>query len=64
METVMKYPQALFTDADVAEATHGMGATVLKPRKAKRTAMRVKSSKGFVKGTSGFAMGYPRKTFV
>jgi hypothetical protein len=60
----MRESKALFTESDVAEATAGMGATVLKPRKAKRTAMRVKSSKGFVKGTAGFATGYPRKTFV
>ena len=55
---------AQFTTADVAEATKGMGATVLKPRKAKRPVCRVKSSKGFVKGSSGFATGYPRKVFV
>lgn len=55
---------ALFTDADVAEATKGMGATVLKPRKAKPVAMRVKSSKGFVKGSGGIAAGYPRKAFA
>lgn len=60
----MREAKALFTDADVAEATAGMGATVLKPRKAKRTAMRVKNSKGFAKGSSGFATGYPRKTFI
>ena len=64
METVMKYAQALFTDAEVAEATRGMGATVLKPRKIKRPVCSAKTSKGFVKGTSGFATGYPRKTFV
>lgn len=55
---------AQFTTADVAEVTKGMGATVLKPRKAKRPVCRVKSSKGFVKGSSGFATGYPRKVFV
>ena len=59
----MRESKALFTDADVAAATAGLGATVLK-RKAKRTAMRVKSSKGFARGTGGFATGYPRKTFV
>jgi len=57
-------PIAQFTDKDVAEATQGMGATVLKPRKIKRPVCSAKTSKGFVKGTSGFAMGYPRKTFV
>ena len=56
--------KALFTDADVAEATKGMGATVLKPRKAKKPQCRAKSSKGFVKGSGGFAAGYPSKTFV
>ena len=60
----MRESKALFTDADVAEATAGMGATVLKPRKAKRTAMRVKNSKGFARGSAGFAVGYPRKTFI
>ena len=56
--------RALFTEADVAEATRGMGATVLKPRKAKAQACRAKNSKGFVKGTGGIAAGYPRKTFI
>lgn len=56
--------KAQFTDADVAEATKGLGATVLKPRKAKKPQCRAKSSKGFVKGTGGLSTGYPRKTFV
>ncbi len=56
--------KAQFTDADVAEATRGLGATVLKPRKAKKPQCRAKSSKGFVKGTSGIAVGYPSKVFV
>ena len=56
--------KAQFTDADVAEATKGLGATLCKPRKAKKPVARVKSSKGFVKGTSGIAAGYPSKTFV
>jgi len=56
--------KALFTEADVAEATKGLGATVLKPRKAKPQACRAKSSKGFVKGSGGIAAGYPRKVFV
>ena len=60
----MREVKAQFTDADVAEATNGMGATVLKPRKAKRTAMRVKSSKGLARGSNGFAVGYPRKVFA
>ena len=59
----MKY-DAQFTDADVAEATRGMGATVLKARKAKRVAMRVKGTKGVVRSTGGFAVGYPRKVFA
>ena len=41
-----------------------MGATVLKPRKAKKPVCRAKSSKGLVKGTGGFATGYPRKVSV
>ena len=60
----MKYPQALFTEADVAEATQGMGATVLKPRKIKKPVCSAKTSKGYTKGTSGFATGYPRKVFA
>jgi len=56
--------KAQLTDADVAEATKGLGATVCKPRKAKKPQCRAKSSKGFVKGTGGLATGYPRKTFV
>ena len=60
----MKYPQAQFTNKDVAEATDGLGATVLKPRKAPRAVARVKQSKGYTKGTSGFAVGYPGKVFV
>jgi len=57
-------PIAQFTEAEVAEATRGMGATVLKARKIKKPVCSAKTSKGFVKGTSGFAMGYPRKTFI
>jgi hypothetical protein len=59
METV-----AQFTHADVALATQGLGATVLKTRKAPKMVARVKQSKGFVKGTNGFAVGFPVKTFV
>ncbi len=55
---------AQFTEADVAEALRGLGATVLKPRKAPRVVARVKQSKGFVKGSNGFAVGYPIKVFV
>lgn len=60
----MKYAQAQFNDADVALATQGLGATVLKTRKAPKMVARVKQSKGFVKGTNGFAVGFPIKTFV
>lgn len=60
----MRESKAQFTDADVAEATAGLGATKLKPRKARKPQCRVKSSKGFVKGSAGFAVGYPSKTFV
>jgi hypothetical protein len=58
------YPVAQFTSKDVAEATQGMGATVLKPRRAPRAVARVKQSKGFVRGSNGFAVGYPNKVFV
>ena len=40
----------------------GGSIEVIKPRKAPATKMRGKTSKGFVQGSSGFAMGYPRKT--
>lgn len=35
-----------------------------KKRKAPKTKMSSKSSRGFVSGTSGFAVGFPSKTFV
>jgi hypothetical protein len=35
-----------------------------KKRKAPKTKMSSKSSRGFMGGTGGFATGYPRKTFV
>jgi hypothetical protein len=57
-------PVAQFTEADVAEAVRGLGATVLKPRKAPKAQARVKQSKGFIKGSNGFAVGYPVKVFV
>jgi hypothetical protein len=57
-------PVAQFTEADVAEAVRGMGATVLKPRKAPKAQARVKQSKGFIRGSNGFAVGYPGKVFV
>ncbi len=53
---------AQFTAEDIAEATNGLGATKLKPRKAKPQACRTKASKGYVKGSNGFATGYPRTT--
>ena len=55
---------AQFTEAEVAEAVRGMGATVLKPRKAPKAQARVKQSKGFIRGSNGFAVGYPGKVFV
>jgi hypothetical protein len=55
---------AQFTEAEVTDAMRGMGATVLKSRKAPRVVQRVKSSKGFVKGSNGFAVGFPVKVFV
>jgi hypothetical protein len=57
-------PVAQFTEAEVAEAVRGMGATVLKPRKAPKAQARVKQSKGFIRGSNGFAVGYPGKVFV
>lgn len=60
----MKYPTAQFTNKDVAEATEGLGATVLKPRRAPRPQAKAKQSKGYTRGTSGFAVGYPGKVFA
>jgi len=57
-------PVAQFTEAEVQLATQGLGATVLKPRKAPRAVARVKQSRGYAKGTSGFAVGYPVKVFA
>jgi hypothetical protein len=57
-------PVAQFTEAEVAEAVRGMGATVLKPRRAPKAVARVKQSRGFIKGSNGFAVGYPVKVFV
>lgn len=55
---------AQFTNKDVAEATEGLGATVLKPRRAPRPQAKAKQSKGYTRGTSGFAVGYPGKVFA
>jgi hypothetical protein len=55
---------AQFSEKEVQLATQGLGATVLKPRKAPRVVARVKQSKGFIKGSNGFAVGYPIKVFV
>jgi hypothetical protein len=55
---------AQFTEAEVQLATQGLGATVLKPRKTPKAQARVKQSKGFVRGSNGFAVGYPVKVFV
>ncbi len=57
-------PVAQFTEAEVAEAVRGLGATVLKPRRAPKAQARVKQSKGFIRGSNGFAVGYPVKVFV
>ena len=57
-------PVAQFTEAEVAEAVRGLGATVLKPRKAPKAQARAKQSKGFILGSNGFATGYPGKVFV
>jgi hypothetical protein len=57
-------PVAQFTEAEVAEAVRGMGATVLKPRKAPRAVATVKQSRGYTTGSNGFAVGYPVKVFA
>jgi hypothetical protein len=35
-----------------------------KKRKAPKGVMRAKSSRGFIAGSSGFAVGFPSKSFV
>lgn len=35
---------------------------IIKPRKAPKSKMRTKNSRGYVSGTSGFATGFPRKS--
>jgi len=57
-------PVAQFTEAEVQLATQSAGTTVLKPRRAPRAVARVKQSRGYAKGTSGFAVGYPVKVFA
>lgn len=37
---------------------------VIKSRKAPKPLARAKSSKGFVSGTSGFSMGYPKSDLL
>lgn len=41
----------------------GGSIEIVKPRKAPKSKMAGKSSRGFVSGTSGFANGYPSKAF-
>jgi hypothetical protein len=42
----------------------GGSIEVVKARKAPKQKMRVKSSRGFVSGTSGFAAGFPSQTLA
>lgn len=50
--------------ADAVEAFLRAGGTieVVKSRKAPKSKMKAKNSKGFQNGTSGFAMGFPRRS--
>lgn len=41
---------------------NGVKTTVFKPRKAPKSRMVGKTSRGYTVGTSGFAMGYARST--
>lgn len=50
-------------DAVEAFLRAGGSITVVKPRKAPKSKMRAKSSKGFAGGSSGFATGYSRSSF-
>ena len=67
----MREPIAQFNkfDSAIAVAQAVLWRTVpvetLKTRKRKvKLIARAKQSKGFVKGTGGFAVGYPRKGFA
>jgi len=42
----------------------GGAIETIKPRKTPKSVMRSKSSRGFIAGTSGFAAGFPRKSFA
>lgn len=42
----------------------GGSIEVIKPRKAPKSKMSAKSTRVASTGTSGFAVGYPRKSFV
>ena len=67
----MREPVAQFNKFDSAVAVNQavlwntVPVTQLKTRKRKiKQIATVKQSKGFAKGSGGFANGYPRKTFV
>ena len=67
----MKEPVAQFSKFDSAVAVNQavlwntVPVTTLKTRKRKvKLVATAKNSKGYVKGSAGFAVGYPRKTFV
>jgi hypothetical protein len=42
----------------------GGSVEIVKARKAPKQTMRTKTSRGFIAGTSGFAVGFPSKSFV
>jgi hypothetical protein len=56
----MRQVKAQFSSKDLSQAIQEADVTVLRNRKAPRVVARVKSSKGFVSGTSGFANGYSK----
>jgi hypothetical protein len=52
------------TEAAVAAFLRAGGSVeVVKARKAPKSKMRSRSSKGFASGSSGFAVGYPSNSF-
>lgn len=55
---------AKFSNKDLAEAILAAPVTVVRNRKAPKPLARAKSSKGFVSGTSGFSMGYPKSDLL
>lgn len=66
MTTMFKTKSQLRSEGEVALAkfirSGGVVEVVERRARARKQTMTAKNSRGFVTGTSGFAMGYPRKS--